>query len=228
MKRRLFNLFIPNSIRGKLYRMYVNQYLFEEVEKWKENEANLLSKTLSSEYIKKLVVLVNQNELLIHLPKASVVAEIGSGSGKFTQKIIAITSPKKLFMIETWPKFGEYEISVIENIFKSEINHTLVELINDNYKNGLIRIKDASLDWVFLNTQNSNFSTFELLEICLVKVKPSGYIAGNNYARGDWITSQIYDVIESVHEFCKKYGWEMVFITHEPHRKLSYILKKFD
>jgi predicted SAM-dependent methyltransferase len=37
-----------------------------------------------------------------------------------------------------------------------------------------------------------------------------------------------YGVIRAVHEFCAWYGWEMILLTHESHRHLSFALKKQD
>jgi hypothetical protein len=58
-------------------------------------------------------------------------------------------------------------------------------------------------------------------------VKDGGIIAGHDYTRyGGKYGMERYGVVEAVNAFCLKYDWEMIYLTHECHRHLSYALRK--
>ncbi len=58
------------------------------------------------------------------------------------------------------------------------------------------------------------------------KVKHNGIIAGHDYTMGNWDSLNKYGVIEAVHEFCVKYGWELVYLTVEPTENQSFAIKR--
>ena len=58
------------------------------------------------------------------------------------------------------------------------------------------------------------------------KVKRDGIIAGHDYTMGNWDSLNRYGVIEAVHEFCVKYGWELVYLTLESAENQSFAIKR--
>lgn len=44
----------------------------------------------------------NRQELLAHMPCGGVVAEVGVDEGNFSQQILEICNPQKLYLIDSW------------------------------------------------------------------------------------------------------------------------------
>ena len=78
---------------------------------------------------------------------------------------------------------------------------------------------------MYLDTGHDFTTTYQELEMCCAKVKPGGIIGGHDYVTGHWLGWYRYSVIEAVNTFCVKYNWEMIYLTHEAHRHLSYALR---
>jgi hypothetical protein len=227
MKRRLYDLMVPGFLKEKLYRMHVRQYETEEWGKRKAFEESLPHSELSSIYIKNLKIIVNRNDLLNLMPRDAVVIEIGSRSGDFSYQILVITKPQKLYLIEDWSTTDQKQnLSIISRVFDAQIQTDQINLRSGSPLVEIKKIPDGSVDWIYLNPDNTFSGTLDLLEQCQLKVKEGGLIAGNNYSIGEWIDIRRYGVIEAVNTFCKKYGWEMVYLTNESDRFLSYALKK--
>jgi predicted O-methyltransferase YrrM len=228
MKRKLYDLLVPQSIKTKLYQMHVERYQLEEADQRQKYEASLPRAELSSAYISNLRVVPNKTELLGLMTKNSIVAEIGARRDGFSAKIIKITQPEKAYLIGHWPTSttAENELAVINRQFAEEIQSGQVEIRNGDIADELRKLPDGSIDWIYLTSDNSYQNTFNLLEYCQLKLKNDGILAGANYSMGDWIKKHRYGVVEAVNYFCKKYGWEMILITNERNRSLSYALKR--
>jgi predicted O-methyltransferase YrrM len=89
----------------------------------------------------------------------------------------------------------------------------------------LQRYPDGTFDWVYIDTDHGYSVTAEELELCRLKVKPGGIIAGHDYVTGNWDGGVRYGVVEAVHEFCVRYEWELILLTHETDRHLSFAIR---
>jgi len=63
-------------------------------------------------------------------------------------------------------------------------------------------------------------------ELCRMKVKDGGIIAGHDYCQGNINDVLAYGVVQAVNQFCIKYDYEFIYLTHETHRFLSFAIKK--
>ena len=88
------------------------------------------------------------------------------------------------------------------------------------------KFEDGLFDWVYLDSDHGYENVARELEICRKKVKIGGIIAGHDYVTGQWLKRERYGVVEAVNEFCHKYNWEMIYLTNEQHRNLSYALRQ--
>ena len=59
-----------------------------------------------------------------------------------------------------------------------------------------------------------------------MKVKDGGIIAGHDYCQGNINDALAYGVVLAVNQFCIKYDWEFIYITHKTDRNLSFAIKK--
>lgn len=65
------------------------------------------SRPLSQDILDCAQVLTDRIELLSRLPKNGAVAEIGVAKGDFSENILRINSPRKLFLIDAWHMEGQ-------------------------------------------------------------------------------------------------------------------------
>ena len=214
---------LPGDFRQRLERAPLVQGLRESVQNGKDIPYILLQE----QHIANLRTVLNRNALLQALPSNAVVAEVGVAEGGFSQRILQYASPSKLYLVDAWDaaRYSGLHKTVTANL-KGELDSGRVEIRRGLSTTVLPTFEDATFDWVFLDTDHTYETTRDELEICQSKVKPGGLICGHDYITGDWKMRNRYGVVEAVNEFCVKRGWEMVFVTHETHRHLSYALRK--
>jgi len=227
MKSSIYKTLVPESLREKLYDADVRHYQAEQYNQRLNIEKAHPRSELSPVYIANLRVLVNRNALLKELPTRATVAEICAGAGEFSNNILLITDPKQLCLMDSWPEHtsSDKAMGVVAGKYKKEIEDGQLLLDNGEPLSMLADYDDGYFDWVYINSEPSYKSTMSMLELCRMKVNSDGIIVGNNYTTGNYIDLARYGVIEAVNEYCKKHRWEMIYLTHESHRRLSYALK---
>ncbi len=214
---------LPGTIRQRLERVPLIQGLRESVQNGDEMPYILLE----DQHIRNLKVVVNRDAMLRELPKGGVVAEIGVAAGGFSKRILKFAEPSKLYLIDAWDsaRYQGLQQTVINNL-QAEIDSGVVE-IRRGYSTEILETFDNHFfDWVFIDTNHTYETTRAELELCLRKVKKGGLICGHDYIAGDWKMRNRYGVVEAVNEFCVRYGWEQIYITHETHRHVSFVIRE--
>ncbi|MCE7985826.1 MAG: hypothetical protein DYG89_32005 [Caldilinea sp. CFX5] len=229
MKRKLYTTLVPGYIQEKLYQFYLRQVKEEEIIQSQRAEETLPHPELSSIYIANLRVLIDRHAFLHAMPKDAVVAQIGATQhDDFPSKILSITRPKQLYLLD--PKLcepcQERQLTLLESKFRSDIKLGQVVILPESLPAALERVTADYFDWVYLDLEPTYAQTVQTLAIVHNKIRQDGLITGNNYVTGSWRYRTRYGVIEAVNEFCKNQGWEMIYLTHESHRHLSYALRK--
>jgi predicted O-methyltransferase YrrM len=186
------------------------------------------SPSLPQEYLEGTMLVSDRVLLLDRLPKGGAVAELGVDEGGYSREILARCMPEKLYLIDCWEsrRYHDGKRQAVERRFASEIASGQVEILHGESLDMLSRLPDASLDWIYIDTSHRYQQTCRELEASLKKVKPDGYIAGHDYAVGNHSKHLYYGVIRAVNEFCLKHGWRLAFLTNEPDRYLSFVLRK--
>jgi hypothetical protein len=182
---------------------------------------------LEQKYLKNCRVLSKREiELLESLPKNGIIAEVGVYLGDFSECILRVNKPKKLYLLDLWPGelTGYYE--KVCKRFDKEIKAGIVEIIRGDSREVLKSFPDQYFDWVYLDTLHNYEMPSAELEIVQHKVKERGIIAGHDYIKWDYVAMVKYGVIEAVNEFCVKNDWEFVYLTLEHHGFHSYALQK--
>ena len=232
MKRKLYDLFVPKAIRNNIYRANARQVEESELARVRAVETALPPAELSAAYIARLQVLTDCHALLHALPKHAIVGELGVHCGEFSDKICTITCPQRLHLFGAWSttvaarESGERQRQVVEMKFRAEIAAGQITLQPAALLAELANFGPGYFDWIYNDACYSLADMTSLLDICHQKVKPNGIIAGGNYTAGSVLYRTRYGVIEAVNTFCKKNGWEMIYLTNECHRKLSYAIRK--
>lgn len=181
-----------------------------------------------SKHVAHLVSFPDRIELLKHLPSGAVVAEIGVNEGDFSREILSTCSPKKLVLIDVWGS-KRYHSGLFEKVksrFQKEIQNNTITIIRDLSFSAIVSCEDGFFDWVYLDTDHSYDTTNRELELLRPKMKPGGIIAGHDYIIGNWNSGVRYGVIEAVREFCLRYNWELIYLTHELEISPSFAIRE--
>jgi hypothetical protein len=214
-----------NHVKNKFYRLWQENFLLERA----EVEKTIPKYELEQKHIDHLQILLNRDELLKRMPRQAICAEIGVNEGEFSEKILKITEPSKLHLIDAWGDPSRYHDGLkltVKNKFKQNIEHGQVE-VNVGFSTTVLKnFHDHYFDWVYLDTDHTYKVTAEELWILKDKVKPNGIIAGHDYTIGNWPGDCRYGVIEAVHEICLKDNWELIFLTSETDQFRSFAINR--
>ena len=183
---------------------------------------------LHEKHIRNLRVVLDRKAFLEALPKGGVVAEAGVDHGDFSEMILAITKPARLHLIDVWASaryHGGLE-KIVRDKFVKEITSGQVQLDLGLSTDVLPTYADGQFDWIYIDTDHGYTVTAAELELARTKVKPNGILACHDFSTCNWDGGVRYGVIEAVHEFCVNYDWELILLTHETDRFLSFAIRK--
>jgi len=154
--------------------------------------------------------------LLEKMPKGAVCSEVGVWKGDFSDRILSITSPKKLHLIDPWEfqsEFPErmYGGSVAKNqndmdaiyqgVIKRFSNRPNVVFNRGKSKKIISEFKDNYFDWVYIDGNHYYEYVLNDLNYCLQKVKPGGFITGDDYT---WGEKYCFPVKQAVLDFIRE------------------------
>ena len=183
---------------------------------------------LNEKHIENTKLVADRARLLEHFPKNAVVAEIGVAEGKYSEKILSVTKPRELHLIDIWDseRFGEKAMQAVRDKFKDPIDSGNISIHRGLSVEVLRGFDDGYFDWVYLDTSHRYQDTLDELECCRVKVRDGGLIAGHDYASGNVESGLRYGVVEAVNEFCNNHDWRLAYRTNEARRYLSFAIVK--
>ena len=167
-------------------------------------------------------------DILPLLPHRGVVAEIGVFKGGFSEKILEVTEPEKLHLIDPWPE----QVSSGGVVARGdEIHQSVLNRFCDRIESGQVVVHrktsdeaapefdEAYFDWVFLDAEHGYKGMTRDLEAYYPKVKPGGYVTGHDY-----VDVKNYGVIQAVDEFVETHRVRMVALSCDDYP--SFILRK--
>lgn len=155
-----------------------------------------------------------RTQLLRLMPKHSVCAEIGVWKGEFSQRILEIVEPSQLFLIDPW-SFAEGEGDqwhggnqghatdqlAMDGVYRSVLSRlgTLdnVTVVRDTSTNAVTQFDDELFDWIYIDGNHSYECVRDDLEKYLPKVKPHGYVTGDDYF---WAPAEEFPIKRAVQE----------------------------
>jgi Methyltransferase domain len=152
--------------------------------------------------------------LLRRMPKNGVCVEIGVWKGDFSDRILRITRPRELHLIDPWafqPQFPKRMYS--GNLASSQLD---MDAICDGVRQRFAELKEVrvhrrfsgdlpeilqgvTLDWVYIDGNHSKAFVRQDLDLCWRALRRGGYITGDDYSWQDLDGS--YGVREAVDEF---------------------------
>ena len=143
------------------------------------------------------------------MPKDSVCAELGVMDGLFSKEIIKITKPKKLVLIDIWQVNQTFSDPITQKEYDLKYN-SVIEKFKSNPKVKIIKgqtdsintFPDNYFDWIYIDADHIYEEVKKDLENCYPKIKPGGYIIGDDYLDYKY-KDMIFGVVEAVDEFVK-------------------------
>lgn len=215
---------IPSTIKAKILKSFRN---YERGRRLQAADGMPIVE-LQDKHIANTKLLPNRERLLAELPRGGTVAEIGVNQGDFSRKILEVTKPIKLHLIDVWGS-ERYHDGLAEGVkkkFADEIASDQVEINRGFSTEVLPGFRDGTFDWVYIDSAHTYEVTRDELAVLNSKVKEGGFICGHDYINSCWRNAVKYGVVEAVHEFCVKEGWELVYLTNETHQHLSFCIKR--
>jgi hypothetical protein len=180
---------------------------------------------VDEEMIRDCALLASRNELLKRMPNDAVCAEVGVAGGDFADRIMTITKPSKLVLIDCWDEGSSVQRkweAQVRSRFSGMMQEGRVEVRKGFSNDVLSSFPDHFLDWIYVDADHSFEGALRDLALASAKVKPDGFICGHDYNR--FGLNGRYGVVEAVNSFCKKYGYRMAYLTLERNKNHSYAL----
>lgn len=182
---------------------------------------------LREKHIANLRVVTDRQAFLERMPKNGVVAELGVDKGDFSEMILRTTRPAKLHLVDIWSS-ERYHSGLGDGVrqrFAKELQQDTLRIDLGSSTDVLPTYPEAYFDWIYIDTDHGYDVTAKELALARTKIKPGGIIAGHDYATSNWDGGVRYGVVEAVHEFCVQHDWELVLLTHETDRFLSFAIR---
>jgi hypothetical protein len=177
--------------------------------------------------------------LLKMMPKHSVCAEVGVHEGVFSRVILQIVHPTMLHLIDPWkfqsdPLFAstlyggnegqsqEHMDRRYNRVVKKFAGRTNVTIRRSGSLDCLNQFPDNYYDWIYLDGDHRYECVIEELRQFYCKMKPGGFVAGDDYARrkDNWTKD---GVTRAVDQILGDGMYENVVIQPESHQ---FVLRK--
>lgn len=115
---------------------------------------------LGEEHLRNCRFVADRELLLEHLPRGGVVAEVGVLAGDYSARILEITSPAKLHLIDSydasdWPQTARFvpdtHEAFVRSRFRAEIDRGVVEIRRGLSWEQLATLPDQAFDWIYID-----------------------------------------------------------------------------
>ena len=179
-------------------------------------------------HVRDLEIIEGRHTMLNLFPKNSVCAEIGVAKGDFSKKMLQITYPSKLHLVDIW---GGKMWPYIEDKFQEEVTSGTVVLHRQTSEEASEVFPERCFDWIYIDANHTYKFIHSDLEKYKSKMKKGGIIAGHDYFITEPKKKPPFGVVQAVNEFCYKYNWRMTHLVLEKWNSVtdqyicSYMLK---
>jgi SAM-dependent methyltransferase len=149
---------------------------------------------------------IQRRRLLAILPRGAVCAEVGTWRGDFAERILRVSAPRVLHLVDPWQHRGEgtYERAlfggeagdgqraldaVYEGVlrrFAEQIDSGQVQVHRQPSAAAAASFPEGSLDWVYIDGDHTYDAVKSDLEAYFRAVRPGGYLAGDDYGDPGW------------------------------------------
>ncbi|MBM3281254.1 MAG: class I SAM-dependent methyltransferase [Candidatus Harrisonbacteria bacterium] len=146
--------------------------------------------------------------LLKSIRKNGVCAEIGVYNGLFSKRIIRISKPQQLYLIDPWleipggkEKYNQdnqdNRYSFVLRALRKEIDKNIVHVIRKKSDEAVSQFYEGFFDFIYIDGDHSYFQVKKDLENFYSKMKKGGVLAGDDY--------HLPEVKQAVDEFAQNH-----------------------
>ena len=190
-------------------------------------------------------VLTGREELIRHLPKNGVGAEIGVAEGVFSAAILASAEPRELHLIDPWshveagpdPLQGSGHLESVDRALGGTFAPPAPNAQGDAAFAGVaarfegeprVRLHrqfsykaagsfpDGFFDFVYIDGDHHYEFVLRDLQDFAAKLKPGGLLFGHDFFEDAFACREHYGVIEAVNAFVKRSDFRFLMLTSEP------------
>jgi|SRR5215510_1400136 len=166
-------------------------------------------------------VVPDRTELLrTCLPSRKIVAEVGADKGDFTERILALSDPSELHVVDKTLK------NFRRDRFAVAIERGTVQLHEADSVDALRRFSDAHFDWIYIDADHSYEGVRRDLGMAKTKVKRDGLLVVNDYVFWSHRELMAYGVVQAVNELCLTEDWELLYLALHPEMYGDVVLRK--
>jgi len=167
------------------------------------------AKPLQDEHLRNCRLIANRDVMLELMPKHATCAEIGIWRCEYSAKILNITQPEKLHLVDIDPTSIEWA----REKFSQEIARGEV-MVHLGDSPGVIKSMPGDyFDWIYVDGDHSYEGVKRDLEAARMKLKPDGLLAMNDYIYFESSGFSKYGVVEAVNEFCINHDFELLYFA---------------
>jgi hypothetical protein len=166
-----------------------------------------------------------RSALLELMPRGGRCAEVGVWRGDFSERILRDTKPQELHLIDPWLFVPSYPESwygglsatsqadmdaiyaAVTKRFEREVSEGTVIIHRLRSVGAADVFPDGLFDWLYLDADHTYEAVSADLSLYWPKVRPGGYLAGDDYFDGGWWKG---GVKRAVDEFIDRPGCEVV------------------
>ena len=171
-------------------------------------------------------VCASREDVLSLLPKGGVIAEVGVAYGNFSALLLEIIQPEKFIAIDSFAFTEDNEpwkqtilkdsklshIHYYKKRFEKEIAAGQAEVKKGLSWDGLARLPDKSLDYIYLDAGHTYEEVVKDIQQVKRVIKDTGIIQFNDYTLFDAFAFVPYGVPKAVHEFILEENYEVLYL----------------
>jgi predicted O-methyltransferase YrrM len=168
--------------------------------------AKHFSQRLLSEHLRRARLFADREALVASLPKGGIVAEVGTETGRFAARILALAEPRELHLIDNDWKLFEPELLAEGLASGRVVRHDGLSTVE------LAKFADGTFDWIYIDADHAYASVAADLTVAKRKIRPDGMLVLNDYTR--WTRKAYeYGVMTAVNELVVGESWRVLALA---------------